>query len=253
MSFVNPTPDSELDAERAARKKALTSNPESPCDRLWEIYKIATQSRVLPEDVDRIAALSEGFAPIPPCSRCGVGHAEPEQDCPKFTVETTDSELVGKTIAENTRMRVLLRSVTESWVNGRRVLDGIDKTFADQVRLVFGEHSPPEHKLVESIKVGATLFGAGVPLRSVLERIERGYQYAVETKPEPIREGEYFTQMWSAGEATAWPCLCGRGKEFHPWRFCNEYKPAPKCAIDKTCLEYPRCRCGSSPNGKGDV
>lgn len=43
-----------------------------------------------------------------------------------------------------------------------------------------------------------------------------------ETKPEPIREGEYFTRMWSAGEAM-------------------------KCAIDKTCLEYPRCRCGSSP------
>ncbi len=34
-------------------------------DRLWEIHKIATQSRVLPEDVDRIAQLSIGFAPAP--------------------------------------------------------------------------------------------------------------------------------------------------------------------------------------------
>lgn len=53
-------------------------------------------------------------------------------------------------------------------------------------------------------------------------------------------------------KATTEPCLCGRGKDFHPWRFCNEYKTAPKCAIDKTCLEYPRCRCGSSGNGTGD-
>lgn len=69
--------------------------------------------------------------------------------------ETSDSDLIGKTIAENTRMRVLLRAVTESWVNGRRVLDGIDKTFADQVRLVFSEYSP-EHKLIEPIKVGTS-------------------------------------------------------------------------------------------------
>lgn len=58
--------------------------------------------------------------------------------------------------------------------------------------------------------------------------------------------------MPSQSKAETGPCLCGRGKEFHPWRFCNEYKPAPKCAIDKTCMEYPRCRCGSSGNGKGE-
>jgi hypothetical protein len=53
-------------------------------DRLWQIHRIATQSRVLPEDVDRIAELSEGFAPIPPCSICKQSHAEPEQDCPQL-------------------------------------------------------------------------------------------------------------------------------------------------------------------------
>jgi hypothetical protein len=30
-----------------------------------------------------------------------------------------------------------------------------------------------------------------------------------------------------AGETEAPRCLCGRGKEFHPWRFCDNYVPAP--------------------------
>lgn len=27
-------------------------------------------------------------------------------------------------------------------------------------------------------------------------------------------------------------CLCGRGKNFHPWRFCDEYRPAQKSPGD---------------------
>jgi hypothetical protein len=23
-------------------------------------------------------------------------------------------------------------------------------------------------------------------------------------------------------------CLCGRGKYYHPWRFCDEYRPAAR-------------------------
>lgn len=60
------------------------ADPAGTCDRLWEIHKLATRSRVLPEDVEKIARLSEGFAPIPPCSICKQRHAEPEQNCPQL-------------------------------------------------------------------------------------------------------------------------------------------------------------------------
>lgn len=69
----------ELDGYKAHGNET-TADPRS--DRLWEIHKLATRSRVLPEDIEQIARLSEGYAPIPPCSICQQRHAEPEQNCP---------------------------------------------------------------------------------------------------------------------------------------------------------------------------
>jgi hypothetical protein len=67
---------------------ALETRADFRSDRLWEIHKLATRSRVLPEDIDQIAQLSEGFAPIPPCSICQQRHAEPEQNCPTLQAKT---------------------------------------------------------------------------------------------------------------------------------------------------------------------
>jgi hypothetical protein len=79
----HPGPSIEKAFAKSPRR-VETPAPYYGADRLWEIHKIATQSRVLPEDIDRIASLSEGFAPIPPCSICKKPHAEPEQDCPRL-------------------------------------------------------------------------------------------------------------------------------------------------------------------------
>lgn len=78
------------DATPGARFSDETSDPRM--DRLWEIHKIATQSRVLPEDVDRIARLSGGYAPAPkasdPVCTCGFPQLPPgpahRTTCPDF-------------------------------------------------------------------------------------------------------------------------------------------------------------------------
>jgi len=50
-------------------------------------------------------------------------------------VETPrDDQLVADTIAQNTRLLSALTKVTESWVNGRRVLDGIPASIAQEAR-----------------------------------------------------------------------------------------------------------------------
>lgn len=63
LEQVQAAHESLVQMARAAHE---TSDPRM--DRLWEIHKIATQSRVLPEDVDRIARLSGGYAPAPKAS-----------------------------------------------------------------------------------------------------------------------------------------------------------------------------------------
>jgi hypothetical protein len=47
---------------------------------------------------------------------------------------TRDDQLVADTIAQNTRLLSALTKVTESWVNGRRVLDGIPLSVANEAR-----------------------------------------------------------------------------------------------------------------------
>jgi hypothetical protein len=50
-------------------------------------------------------------------------------------------ELSQQTIAENVSLRVLLSEVSEAWVNGRRVLDGVPLTLANQIRRVLRQPS----------------------------------------------------------------------------------------------------------------
>ncbi len=58
-------------------------------------------------------------------------------------------ELLQQTIAENVSLRLLLSEVSETWVNGRRVLDGVPLTLANQVRRVLQQPfsaSPTQEK-----------------------------------------------------------------------------------------------------------
>lgn len=58
------------------------------CDRLDEINKVCASNAT--DKLRQIELLSDGFMPIPPCSQCGEGHAEPEQDCPSTAVPPND-------------------------------------------------------------------------------------------------------------------------------------------------------------------
>lgn len=89
------------DPRTGARLSDETCDPRM--DRLWEIHKIATQSRVLPEDVDRIARLSEGYAPAPKAS-----NALPSDATPGATLTREDSVRLA---AESSRPRGLQRYV----------------------------------------------------------------------------------------------------------------------------------------------
>lgn len=90
-TFVDALAD--IDRERCQLRPETTADDDaitSLCDRLDRIHKIALD-RVTNDSARlvMIANESEGFMPIPPCSICKQGHAEPEQDCPQLAAEKT--------------------------------------------------------------------------------------------------------------------------------------------------------------------
>lgn len=69
--------------------------------------------------------------------------------------------------------QTLLREVCNTWVNGRRVLDGIPFDLRRQVVASLGGETESV-TIEEDIKIGCTLFRRGVSLATVLKRIQRG-------------------------------------------------------------------------------
>lgn len=69
--------------ERATAEPCHDERVKSLCDRIDQIHAICCDRAMSHAGkVREIEGLSIGFAPIPPCSQCGKGHAEPEQNCP---------------------------------------------------------------------------------------------------------------------------------------------------------------------------
>lgn len=85
--------------------------------------------------------------------------------------ETADDPLMWDTIAQNTRLLTALTHVTESWVNGRRVLDGIGEKAAQLAREAL-QTTP--YVLNEDVRIGALVFRKGVKLSTLLARLIRG-------------------------------------------------------------------------------
>lgn len=96
-------------------------------------------------------------------------------------VETKPEELLWDTIAQNIRLATALKHVTESWVNGRRVLDGIGNRAAKLALEAFW--LLPEQTTNDDIQVGGISFRRGVKVSIVLARIIRGTPSTLTDRP----------------------------------------------------------------------